>query len=57
LVIGLLPVGVAMALSVVNPTYMATLWTEPEGRKLLWVALGLQVVGTVLLARMTRLRE
>lgn len=57
LVIGLLPVGVAMALSVVNPSYMATLWTEPEGRKLLWVALGLQVVGTVLLARMTRLRE
>lgn len=57
LVIGLLPVGVALALSVVNPTYMATLWTEPGGRKLLWIALSLQVVGSVLLVRLTRLRE
>lgn len=57
LVIGLLPVGVALALSVVNPAYMATLWTDPGGRKLLWIALGLQTVGSVLLVRMTRLRE
>lgn len=57
LVIGLLPVGVALVLSVVNPTYMATLWTDPGGRQLLWIALGLQIVGSVLLVRMTRLRE
>ena len=57
LVIGLLPLAVALLLSFISPTYMSILWNQATGRILLWIALGLQALGIFLLIRMTRLKE
>jgi tight adherence protein B len=40
-----LPVFLGVALYFVNPELMGTLWTDPLGRKMLWAALGLLVIG------------
>jgi len=40
-----LPVFLGVALYFVNPELMGTLWTDPTGRKMLWAALGLLVIG------------
>jgi tight adherence protein B len=40
-----LPVGIAIMLKVVNPTYMAFLFDEEMGNNLLYMALGQQLIG------------
>jgi tight adherence protein B len=46
-----LPFFMAMALTALNPTYMAPLWSSSTGHTLVGVALGMMAVGTVLLKR------
>jgi tight adherence protein B len=53
-ILGALPVGVALYVSAVNPTYLDHLWSDPGGRSILWVSLALQVIGSLLLWRMVR---
>lgn len=54
IVIGLLPPGLAVVLSVMNPGYMQPLFTEPLGIILLIVATVMTVMGAVILMRMSK---
>jgi tight adherence protein B len=40
-----------------NPMYFHTMWIDPVGRKMVYVAFGLQIFGSFLLYQMTRLRS
>lgn len=54
IVIGLLPPGLAVVLSVMNPGYMQPLFKEPLGIILLIVATVMTVMGAVILMRMSK---
>lgn len=53
-VLGLLPVGVGAAIVLVNPGYFARMWHDGTGQTLIFGALGLQLLGAVLLYRLAR---
>ncbi|GAB5096163.1 type II secretion system F family protein [Caballeronia sp. HLA56] len=55
-VLGLLPVLLGAAVIVTNPQYFDAMWTDPLGQRLVYAALGLQMLGVWLLFRMARLR-
>ena len=44
-----LPIGLGIALYVVNPSFMRILWTDPLGLKMLWTAFGMLVVGGLII--------
>ncbi len=50
-----MPVGVAAMMAAFNPRYIYGMWTDPTGHWLLLGAFGLEVVGTLLLFRMSRI--
>ncbi|MCC8391172.1 type II secretion system F family protein [Paraburkholderia sp. MMS20-SJTR3] len=56
-VLAMLPVGIGGFLILSNPKYFASMWFDPSGRQLVYLAFGLQLVGAYLLYRMTRLRD
>jgi tight adherence protein B len=41
---------------VINPGYIALLWTDPMGVRLLWYAAGMIVVGVFWLRKVIRIR-
>jgi tight adherence protein B len=53
-VLGLLPIGVAAYMMVMNPSYLEFMWLDASGRKVLLAALGMQCAGGALLWRMVR---
>ena len=55
-ILGLLPFAVGGMLVLVNPTYVMVLWTDPIGIKMLWIALGMIVIGVIWLKKMIRIR-
>jgi tight adherence protein B len=55
-VLGLLPIVLGFAVIVMNPRYFNTMWVDPLGKRLVFVALGLQMLGAWFLYRMARLR-
>ncbi len=55
-VLGALPVGVALLLSVLNPTYLARLFDNARGQTILASAVAAWVVGVVWLHRLTRMQ-
>lgn len=56
-VLGLLPIGIGGFLILTNPKYFGTMWFDPTGRKLVYLAFGLQVLGSYLLHRMAKLKS
>ena len=52
LILSTLPFALAALLTVINPGFVAVLWTHPLGIKLLLVALGLMLTGIVWMWRM-----
>ena len=56
LILTLLPFGLAALLSALNPKFMAQLWTDPLGLRLLGVALGLMVLGMLWMWQLVRMR-
>jgi tight adherence protein B len=54
-ILGLLPLAVAAMLMLTNPSYIQILWTDPTGIKLLWIALGMIVIGVIWLRKMIRI--
>ena len=52
-----LPLMIGGFLVSTNPTYFSAMWRDVDGRKLVYVAFGLQMVGGYLLYRLTRLRS
>lgn len=53
-VLGLLPVSLACYMLAMNPGYLETMWADAAGKTVLASALGMQLVGVLLLWRMIR---
>lgn len=56
LMIGALPFVLGCVLTLVNPTYMATLWTTEAGRTALMVGLGMLAVGGLWMWKIVQIR-
>ncbi len=55
-ILTLLPVGVGLMVYLINPVFLSVLWTEPAGRMLSGVAIGLIVLGQLWMRYLIRLR-
>jgi tight adherence protein B len=55
-ILGLLPFGIAMLLSMINPEFISKLWTDPMGIRMLQVSLALMAIGIWWMWRMVRIR-
>ncbi|SAK51069.1 pilus assembly protein [Caballeronia temeraria] len=55
-VLGLLPILLGAMIIVTNPDYFNAMWSEPFGKRLVYVALALQMLGAWLLYRLARIR-
>jgi tight adherence protein B len=51
-----LPIGVAVAVTAMNPDYMSILWKDPRGHKLIYLALFLQVSGMLIVRKILRIK-
>lgn len=51
-----LPIGVALAVSAMNPEYMSILWKDPRGHKLIYLALFLQITGMLIVKKILRIK-
>jgi tight adherence protein B len=56
-VLGILPIGIGGFLILTNPSYFGSMWFDPGGRQILYVAFGLQMLGAYLLYRLARLKS
>lgn len=54
-ILGLLPLGVGGFIIISNPGYFLRMWHDSTGQMLIFGAVGLQLLGTVLLYRLARL--
>lgn len=54
-ILGMLPLLVGGFLIVLNATYFMSMWADPTGQKMMFLAAGLQLLGVTLLYRMARL--
>jgi tight adherence protein B len=55
-ILGLLPLGVVVLMSVANPGYVRVLWTDPLGISLVWYALAVAAVGVLWMRKLIRIR-
>ena len=55
-ILGLLPFGVMLTLTLLNPDYVSLLWTDPTGIRLLWYAAGMILLGVLWLRKLIRIR-
>ncbi|HWT03852.1 MAG TPA: type II secretion system F family protein [Pyrinomonadaceae bacterium] len=51
-----LPIGVAVAVTAMNPEYMSILWKDPRGHKLIYLAVALQVSGMLIVRKILRIK-
>jgi tight adherence protein B len=51
-----LPVGVAVAVTTMNPEYMSILWKDPRGHKLIALAVFLQISGMLIVRKILRIK-
>jgi tight adherence protein B len=51
-VLAVLPVALALLLTLLSPQHMSLLWTDPTGIRMVAVALTLQVVGTLIIRKL-----
>ncbi|PRX26540.1 tight adherence protein B [Paraburkholderia sp. BL18I3N2] len=56
-VLAMLPIGIGGFLILSNPKYFASMWFDPTGRQLVYLAFVLQVLGAYLLYRLANLRN
>ncbi|CAB3698073.1 type II secretion system F family protein [Paraburkholderia rhynchosiae] len=55
-VLGMLPIGIGGFLILTNPRYFGSMWFDPGGRQILYLAFALQLTGAYLLYRLARLK-
>lgn len=53
-VLGCLPTGVAAYMVAMNPGYLENMWHDPSGQRILLIALGMQLLGGLVLWRMVK---
>lgn len=51
-----LPIGVAIAVTAMNPEYMSVLWKDTRGHKLIYLAIALQVSGMLIVRKILRIK-
>ena len=51
-----LPIGVAIAVTTMNPEYMSILWKDPRDHKLIYLALGLEVAGMLIVKKILNIK-
>lgn len=56
LILGLLPLIFGLLVSTINPDYIAPLFTEPAGRKILFVAFLMQFTGFIVIRRILKIK-
>jgi tight adherence protein B len=56
LILTILPFLLGFVLFLLNPEYMSTLFTEPAGRIMMWIALLLMLLGLLVMRRMIRMK-
>jgi tight adherence protein B len=56
-VLAALPVGIGGFLIISNPKYFASMWFDPSGRQLVYLAFALQIFGAYLLYRLSSLKD
>ncbi|MFP5238177.1 MAG: type II secretion system F family protein [Acidobacteriota bacterium] len=54
-ILTILPIGLGIALYLINPKTESLLWTKPIGIKLLWGAAGMLTIGTVIIQKIVRM--
>ena len=54
--IGVLPVGVALAIVALNPDYIRPLWVERTGRFLIALAVSMQIAGGLVIRKIIRIK-
>ncbi|MDB5960983.1 MAG: pilus assembly protein TadB [Massilia sp.] len=55
-VLGLLPFALMLTMSLTSPAYVAVLWTDPLGVRLLWYGAGMLLLGLLWLRKLIRIR-
>ena len=55
-ILSLLPVGLGIAMYLVNPDGMSVLWKRPIGLKLLYTAIGMDILGALIIRKIVRFR-
>jgi tight adherence protein B len=55
-VLGLLPFGVTLMMTLTSPGYISVMWTDPAGVRLLWYGLGMIVLGILWLRKLIHIR-
>jgi len=55
-ILGLLPFGTALLIQLVNPKFMAVLWSDPAGLKMVYFALAMMAFGVLWMRRIIRIR-
>lgn len=56
LVIGFLPIALAVLIQLMNPEYLSILYTTPEGQKMLTTTIVMQIIGFITIKKMTSIR-
>lgn len=51
-----LPIFVALVVTVINGEYMSVLWSDPRGHRLIWIALGMQISGMLVVRKILRIK-
>jgi tight adherence protein B len=51
-----LPIFVALTVTVMNPEYMSVLWYDPRGQRLIYIALGMQLTGMLIIRKILRIK-
>ncbi len=54
-ILGLLPLGVMLLMTLSNPAYVRVLWTDPIGVRLMWYALGVAMFGVLWMRKLIRI--
>lgn len=51
-----LPIGVALAVTVMNPEYMSVLWKDPRGHYLIAAAMTMQITGMLIVRKILKIK-
>jgi tight adherence protein B len=52
----LLPIGLAVYMSFMNPQYMEVMWRDPRGHRLLAIALLMQIMGMLMVRKIMKIK-
>jgi tight adherence protein B len=55
-ILGLLPLGVLVLMTLTNPAYVRVLWTDPLGVRLMWYAAAVAAFGVLWMRKLIRIR-